>query len=326
MAQFLRPDANISATNWTGSYTAIDEASYDDGDYLTGSSSGNGTVEVGLSNGTDPESSSGHTIRFRAWQQNNTKQRTLGVKLMQGATQISVYNAGNLVKGTQTAYEWTLSAAVADSITDYTDLRLQFISGGDVGTPSAQRSAVYVSWAEKEIPDAEEALTADLAGTLTTAGSVARQGAKPLAGALSSAGALWNRAAKSLSGALGASGALLTVKTALLSLAGTLTTAGAVAGRAAKPLAGVLGSAGSLALQTARGLAGELTSAGALWNRAAKTLAGTVGSSGAVSTVKAAMVALGGTLSSAGAVALQAVKGLAGSVSAAGMVDRKSVV
>ena len=153
MAQYARPDSDITFSNWTGSYTAIDEASYDDGDYIQGANNNNGSAEVGLSDVADPVSSSDHVLRFRAWQQNNTKNRQLTAYLFQGTTQIASYACGNLVKDTPTAYSYTLTGAEADSITDYTDLWLRFTSYGDVGTPASQRSYVYVSWTELEVPD-----------------------------------------------------------------------------------------------------------------------------------------------------------------------------
>lgn len=181
MAQYLRPDSDITQTNWSGGYGTIDEASYNDADYITGSASANGTAEYGLSNPSGvPALDTGHVVRFRAWQQNNTFQRTLVVSLYQGSTQISAYNSGvafNLVKGTPTAYNWTLTESEAGNITDYDDLRIRFVSDGSVGAPAKSQSAVYVSWAEVETPDAgavthegQASITTD--SELTVAGSI----------------------------------------------------------------------------------------------------------------------------------------------------------
>ena len=151
MAQFARPDSDISSSiYWSGSYTLIDEVTPDDGDYLTGAENGNGTSEKGLSDLADPISDADHTVRFRAWQENSTRIRGLTVTLVQGSTTIAAYSTGDLPKGTPTAFEFTLTGAQADSITDYTNLRLRFTSTGD--TASGGRSYVYVSWAELEVP------------------------------------------------------------------------------------------------------------------------------------------------------------------------------
>jgi hypothetical protein len=151
MAQFARPDSDISSSiRWSGSYTLIDEVTPDDGDYLTCSNSANATCEKGLSDLADPISDADHTVRFRAWQSNNTNIRGLTVTLVQGSTTIAAYSTGDLPKGTPTAFEFTLTSGQADSITDYTDIRLRFTSTGN--TAFGDRSYVYVSWAELEVP------------------------------------------------------------------------------------------------------------------------------------------------------------------------------
>jgi len=186
MAQFLRPDSDISNVGWhaSSSYVGIDEESYVDTDYLLGLGDQNGTVEVGLSNVSDPGSSSGHTVRFRAWQQNKTNQRGLVCYLVQGSTVIASYTISALPKDTVgTAYSFTLTSTEADTITDYTDLRIRFESTGDVGIPNSNRAYVYVSWAEVEVPDAGpsgvsgslsstlDGITVSAAGTVNVSGS-----------------------------------------------------------------------------------------------------------------------------------------------------------
>lgn len=154
MAQYGRPDSDVSFDAcWSGTYLYIDEETYSDSDYLTCDMATNGDAEVGLSNVTDPASGSGHTVRFRAWQQNTVNQRTLQVELLQGSTVISTYSAFNLPTSA-TSYSWTLTSTEADNITDYTDLRLRFTAGGNVDPPGKNQAAVYVSWAELEVPDA----------------------------------------------------------------------------------------------------------------------------------------------------------------------------
>ena len=155
MAQFARPDSVVTSNiYWVIDpyWPYIDEVTPSDGDLIECSKNRNRTIEVGLSDVVDPISSTGHTFRFRTCQQNNTKQRTLAVDLVQGTTVKATYAAFDLVRGTFTTYELTLSEAQADSISDYTDLRLRFTSGGDVDTPTGAQSAVYVSWAELEVP------------------------------------------------------------------------------------------------------------------------------------------------------------------------------
>lgn len=143
MAQFARPDSDIVIGSWAEDddttdalFGEIDEATPSDTDFvksedLTGA--GNTSVfACGLSDVTDPESSSGHVLRTRLRKQ-GTAQMDATVELRQGYT-------GEGAQGTliatlsQTAlttafadYSHTLSAGEADAITDYTDLQLRFL-------------------------------------------------------------------------------------------------------------------------------------------------------------------------------------------------------
>lgn len=321
MGQFARPDADISATNWTGAYTAIDEVSYDDADYLTGANSANGTCEKGLSNVTDPASSSGHVVRFRAWQENNTHQRTLSVVLVQGSTVISTYAAFDLVKGVATSYSWTLSAGEADSITNYSDLRLRFTSGGTVSTPAPSRSTVYVSWAELEVPNVVYAQA--VSGALSTAGTAAKQVGKPVSGGLTLAGVV--AASKvslvSLAGALGLGGVVgkLTGK----GVGGELGSSGGLVRSISKTVAGAWQGAGDLLAELVSGgteyfqdVAGALGLGGLVAKLTGKSTAGEVGTAGDVS--KTAEKPLSGELQQAGALSKATGKGVSGSLGSAG--------
>ncbi len=153
MTQYARPDASGVLSNFTGAYTAIDETTPSSADYITGAGNANGSAIFGLSNVTDPVASSGHVIRYQAWQENATHQRTLAVHLIQGSSVVASAAAFNLVKGSATTYSATMSATEADAISDYTDLHIRFISGGTVSSPTASQSDVFVSWFELATPD-----------------------------------------------------------------------------------------------------------------------------------------------------------------------------
>jgi hypothetical protein len=144
-----------------------------------------------------------------------------------------------------------------------------------------------------------------VAGTLTSAGALALQTAKPLVGTVSSAGTLANLTAKALSGTLTSAGAALLQTSKVL--AGTLTSSGALTAikTALVSVGGTLSSAGTLALQSAKALGGTVAPDGALTRSVSKTLSGTLSSAGNV--VKLLARALAGTLSSSGTVASQTV-------------------
>lgn len=178
------------------------------------------------------------------------------------------------------------------------------------------------------------------AGTLTSAGDIAKQTGKPLAGTLTSAGALIKRADKllagtlttagnlakqankALAGTLTSAGALTASKVSLISLEGTLTSAGTLAKSTNKALGGALTSSGVLIRDARKALDGTLTSAGSLVKQAGKSLSGILTSSGTVAGIKTALVSLAGTLTSSGTLAKQAGKGLAGTLASSGVLSR----
>lgn len=137
MAQFARPDADVTVTNWQeddGTTDAlwgrIDEASASDTDYVKSPTPpGTNEYEAGLSDVTDPIASTGHIMRWRRRKQPATgsAQINLTVRLMQTTTQI-VSRSDTDLPGSFTDTSYTLSAGEADSITDYNALRLEFVA------------------------------------------------------------------------------------------------------------------------------------------------------------------------------------------------------
>ena len=124
VVQLLRPTSDITAGAWTPSsgtdlFSMLDETPYDDADYILASTSTTSEVKLGV--GFDPASSTGHIIRYRA-----KGNGTLTVSLYQGTTLIATH-VPTLTSGFQT-FTFTLTSTEADSITNYTDLRLRFVS------------------------------------------------------------------------------------------------------------------------------------------------------------------------------------------------------
>ncbi len=121
--QLLAPASDISAGAWlpstgTDLFAMIDESSASDADYdYTDSLS---TMEVKFAAGSDPSSSGGHVLRYRLRGDGTTD---AVVTLKQGTTTIATWTETN-VPTSATTFEHTLSGAEADSITDYTNLRL----------------------------------------------------------------------------------------------------------------------------------------------------------------------------------------------------------
>ena len=137
MPQFARPSADTVRTGWTDEaggtvdiYTGIDEVTAEDTEYIkTPTPPGSNEFETVLTSVTDPVSSTGHIMRWRRRKQPATGSAdiNLTVRLIQTTTQV-VSRADNTLPGTFTDTSYTLSAGEADSITNYADLRLEFVA------------------------------------------------------------------------------------------------------------------------------------------------------------------------------------------------------
>lgn len=238
MAQYLRPNADIATNGWVSTplYTEIDEASYSDGDSIQNNSIS--YCEVSLSSASDPVSSSAHYVRYRIGRSRTDRTLTLVVRLMEGSTQIAAWThidpAASFVGFTQ-----TLTSGEADSITDYSNLRLRF----DITAIQNSQVQGQVSWAEMEVPDAGvPPVTIQLAaGSLSASGPVLNQ----IPGA---------RAIALLAGSVQAAGLALTVQAAASAItiqlaAGSIAASGPVLGlvpgtRALALAAGLISAAG----------------------------------------------------------------------------------
>jgi hypothetical protein len=126
--QYARPTSDVTDGDWyneldsqTNLYLSIDESSAYDADYIY-TMGLNTPVTVGLGSLNDPERSDYHIVRYRA-QGNGTTD--LVVTLLQSSTEIASWTETN-ASATMTTYEHTLTGTQADSITDYTALRLKF--------------------------------------------------------------------------------------------------------------------------------------------------------------------------------------------------------
>ena len=141
-SQILLASADSVDGSWTDQAggtslaAAIDEATADNADYirseLSPSASG---CRVKLASGTDPASSSDHTIKWRVGKNaaggqtvNMTVKLYQGGGNSQGAGTLIASFSRNGVTDTITEYTETLSGAEADAITDYADLYLEFFA------------------------------------------------------------------------------------------------------------------------------------------------------------------------------------------------------
>jgi len=137
MAQFARPSADTVNTAWVeddgtsvNMFQEIDETAFDDADYIkTAAPPGANEYETLLTTVTDPVSSANHVMRWRRRKQpaSGSADINLTVRLMVGAVQITS-QADNTLPTSFTSTSYTLSGAEADAITNYADLRLEFVA------------------------------------------------------------------------------------------------------------------------------------------------------------------------------------------------------
>lgn len=203
-----RPDGDVTAGSWLPSagsalYAMVNEVEPDDSTYIYGQGD---ACTVSLGNIADPGPGAVHRVRCRA--ACPTGGGWLALTLYQGATSIASLSWIGTITPTFQEIGFDLTAAQADAITDYTDLRIQFwtiVSG-----------PVHVSWSELAIGEYTEASnTLAAAASSTVAGSSTTTQAGD---ALSAA------AAATIAGALVASQDADTASTsASPSVAGTLT-------------------------------------------------------------------------------------------------------
>lgn len=126
LTQKLAPVSDVAAGSWlpsTGSdlYAMVDETAYSDADYIYATSAT--TCTLALASGSDPSSSSGHILRYRLLAGSGT----IAVALKQGSTTIASWGP-HALSGVAQDFAQTLSGGQADSITDYTALRVEFTS------------------------------------------------------------------------------------------------------------------------------------------------------------------------------------------------------
>jgi hypothetical protein len=152
---YARPDSTVagggfSASGGGGLFAQVDETSPSDSDYISAgfNESAPDAVELGLSNVTDPLTSSGHKIRVR-YKFDTAPVGSAIVYLLQGGTTKASFALGGAA-GSYTTESYTLSASEADSITDYTDLRLKIELNPDLG----DATTFYCSWMEFALENA----------------------------------------------------------------------------------------------------------------------------------------------------------------------------
>lgn len=140
-------------------YTTIDELQSDDTDYVRSPATpANAVVEFGLSNLADPARDTGHFVDIRLKKDSAGGDLIdLVIEFRQAAVIKMTYTITN-IPSEWTDYSLALTAAQAQSISDYTDLRIRV--SANVVTPVTARRC-YISWMQMRVTGQRGALVYD---------------------------------------------------------------------------------------------------------------------------------------------------------------------
>jgi len=175
MAQYARPDADVSAGSWTPYpaspatlYDKISETSHDDATTYITTTAAATTCEVGLSNVTDPVSSTGHILYFWATATGSGGGEKITMLLFESTTQRATSGAKTITRTTWNEYTYTLSAAEADAITNYSNLTIKLTSAQTAG------ETLKVTQAYLEVPTAVTTYSVTIAVSMALAPALTR--------------------------------------------------------------------------------------------------------------------------------------------------------
>ncbi len=153
MTQTALPDADISAGSWTIEggpstlFDALDDGMASDTEFLEDAAA-DSTFEVGIEDLVDPENNVNHVIRVRLQGNWSGEPERLIVALVEGTTVIQ--SSGNLAnRASWLTTTFTIGTTEADTIGDYTDLRLRGTAANLVGGET-----MWVSGLQFEVDDA----------------------------------------------------------------------------------------------------------------------------------------------------------------------------
>jgi hypothetical protein len=162
MAQTKYPISDITnPAQVTGTFADIDDDS--DSDFIYSTNNSDDTCEFLLDTFTDPVSAIDHIIRWRISKADSDDSPfapasggaapSYSAWLYEGTTlRATLASAVSLTLNSVAEHNYTLTSGEANTISDYTDLRVRFEFNGSGGTPSGRR-AVGVFTLKMEVPD-----------------------------------------------------------------------------------------------------------------------------------------------------------------------------
>lgn len=160
--QFARPNSDVSPGNWedtsggnndTFLYDEINESVRNDINYARSLSlippvTTTDIWTAGLSSVIDPETSSNHIVSYVYRKSGDASEIDVTTRLMQGVTLIDSWKHSTIASSFTLA-QHTLNTTAANSITDYSNLRLEFTAAArNIGLGTSGD----ISWAQLQVP------------------------------------------------------------------------------------------------------------------------------------------------------------------------------
>jgi len=164
MVQIGSPTATVS-NNWTvtsaaSAHVALASASDTS---LIETPTVDEACRVNITSLTDPVSSTGHIIKFRGQATGSGGKERVQVKLFEGSTERAASTDIEVTRGSFNAFSYTLDETETNSITAYTDLRIEVLAAVVGGTELLEVSECFL-----EIPDAPVAGAAILSSPINS--------------------------------------------------------------------------------------------------------------------------------------------------------------
>lgn len=147
--QIGRPTSDMVVGGWTPTplYQQLNETVPNDSTLVTSPSGTAPSFQVKLSSLTNPQTTSGLVIRFRAESPGGSgAAEQANAELFQGSTLIAQTGLQSLSRTTFTEINHTLTSAEANSITDYTNLNIKIV------TSKGSNEVIKVSWMQFDVP------------------------------------------------------------------------------------------------------------------------------------------------------------------------------
>jgi hypothetical protein len=150
---FLRPNGNITQSNFTGGFAEIDEITAVDSDFAWSSNNTAATLRVSLSDPAFLPINGAVVVRFRIARTNNGaldgggNPVTVTASFYEGAS-LLVTDTTRTATGTWTEYSFSFNASL---VTNWANVELRFDNSASGGTGTTRRGAA-ISWARVELP------------------------------------------------------------------------------------------------------------------------------------------------------------------------------